>query len=823
MLGGLWQDVRYAVRLLRRNPLFALTATVSLAIGIGANTTIFTIANALLFKPPAGVVDPDRLVDVGRSQNGEGFDNSSYPNYVDIRSRNTVFTDIYAVRFGSEPMSLGGRDGAERIYGELVTTNYFAVLGTQPAVGRVFSREDSTAPGGAPLVVLSHQFWRRRFNGDAGIVGQTLALNGRPFSVIGVAPEGFHGTTILGTDLWAPVTMVGELTPRRSSALLTSREGVWLLMGARLKPGVTVRQAQAELANIGRALEQAYPRENRGKGVRVVSSSPIPGNGAPVAAFLSVLMGIVGLVLAIACANVAGVLLARATARRREIAVRLAIGAGRSRLVRQMLVEATLLFLIGAAAGLAVARVMTTLLASMLPTLPVPVDVSLPLDARAIAFTVGLSLVAAVLSGLAPALHGSKGEVLSGLKSDAQGGPERLRLRNAFVVGQVAFSIVLVVAAGLFVRALQRAADIDPGFDPRGIELAALDLSLGGYTNETGRVFASELIERVREVPGVQAAALSAMVPLGAGGLSLGGLSVPGVRPPQGRRYFDADWNVVTPGYFAAMKMTLTAGRDFTDRDRDGAPFVIIVNETAARRWWGTHDVVGRTLLQQDTRQGPPSDDRMLTMTVVGVARDSKYRTLGEEPRPFVYVPIQQQYMPRTTIVARSTHGQRLAADLRKLLASMNPNLPIVTAQTFDDYAALGLIPQRVAASVSASLGIVGLLLAAIGIYGVTAYMVTSRTREIGIRMALGAQPRDVVGMVLRQGMALALIGVAIGLVLAAGASRLLGSLLFGVGPADPLAFGGSALVFCLIGLAACYVPARRATEIEATQALRYE
>ena len=822
MLGGLWQDVRYAVRLLRRNPLFAVTATVSLAIGIGANTTIFTIANALLFKPPAGVVDPDRLVDVGRSQNGEGFDNSSYPNYLDIRSRNTVFTDIYAVRFGSEPMSLGGRDGAERIYGELVTTNYFAVLGTQPAVGRVFSREDSTAPGGAPLVVLSHQFWRRRFNGDAGIVGQTLALNGRPFSVIGVAPEGFHGTTILGTDLWAPVTMVGELT-RRSSALLTSREGVWLLMGARLKPGVTVRQAQAELANIGRALEQAYPRENRGKGVRVVSSSPIPGNGAPVAAFLSVLMGIVGLVLAIACANVAGVLLARATARRREIAVRLAIGAGRSRLVRQMLVEATLLFLIGAAAGLAVARVMTTLLASMLPTLPVPVDVSLPLDARAIAFTVGLSLVAAVLSGLAPALHGSKWEVLPGLKSDAQGGPERLRLRNAFVVGQVAFSIVLVVAAGLFVRALQRAADIDPGFDPRGIELAALDLSLGGYTNETGRVFASELIERVREVPGVQAAALAAMVPLGAGGLSLGGLSVPGVRPPQGRRYFDADWNVVTPGYFAAMKMTLTAGRDFTDRDRDGAPFVIIVNETAARRWWGTHDVVGRTLLQQDTRQGPPSDDRMLTMTVVGVARDSKYRTLGEEPRPFVYVPIQQQYMPRTTIVARSTHGQRLAADLRKLLASMNPNLPIVTAQTFDDYAALGLIPQRVAASVSASLGIVGLLLAAIGIYGVTAYMVTSRTREIGIRMALGAQPRDVVGMVLRQGMALALIGVAIGLVLAAGASRLLGSLLFGVGPADPLAFGGSALVFCLIGLAACYVPARRATEIEATQALRYE
>jgi predicted permease len=823
MLDGIAQDLRYAVRLLRRNPLFALTAVLSLAIGIGANTTIFTIADALLFKPPSGVVDAGRLIDVGRSQNGQGFDNSSYPNFLDIRSRNTVFTDLYAVRFGSEPMSLGGRDGAERIYGELVTTNYFAVLGTRPAVGRLFSRDDSVEPGGAPLVVLSHQFWQRRFSGDAAIVGQTLALNGRPFTVIGVAPAGFHGTTVLGTDLWAPVTMVGELTPRRSSTLLTSRESVWLLMGARLKPGVTVRQAQAELANIGRALEQEYPRENRGKGLRVVSSSPIPGNGAPVAAFLAVLMGIVGLVLAIACANVAGVLLARATARRREIAVRLAIGAGRFRLVRQMLVEATLLFLIGAAAGLALARVMTTLLASLLPTLPVPVDVSLPLDARAIAFTVSLSLVAAVLSGLAPALHGSKSEVLSGLKSDAQGGPERQRLRNAFVVSQVACTIVLVVVAGLFVRALRHAADIDPGFDPHGVELALVDLSLGGYTEETGRVFARELIQRVRELPGVQSATLTAMVPLTGSGLGLGGLSVPGTAPPAGERWLDADWNVVTPGYFVAMRMTLASGRDFTNADRGGAPWVVIVNETAARRWWGTTDVVGKVLLQQDPRPGPPDDTRTVTLNVVGVARDSKYRSLGEDPRAFVYVPLQQQYVARVGIMARSTRGQRLAADIRTLLVAMNPNLPMVSSQTLDENAALGLIPQRVAASVSASLGIVGLLLAAIGIYGVTAYMVTSRTREFGIRMALGAQSRDVLRMVLGQGMTLALVGVAIGLSLAAGVSRLLGSLLFGIGATDPIAFLGSAALFCAIGLVACYVPARRATEIEATQALRYE
>jgi predicted permease len=821
MVDGIIQDLRYAGRLLRRNPLFSLTAVLSLSIGIGANTTIFTIANALLFKTPSGVVEPGRLVDVGRSQDGQGFDNGSYPNYLDIRARNTVFTGVSAYKIGAEPMSLGGKDGAERIFGDMVSTNYFSILGTRPHIGRLFTLEDSEQAGAAPFAVLSHHFWRRRFNGDPAVVGRTIQVNGRPLTVVGVAPEGFHGTTVLTTDIWVPITMVRELSPRRSASMLTSRESVWLVMSARLKPGVSVQQAQAELANIGRALEREFPVANRGKGLRVVASAPIPGNGAPVAAFMAVLMGIVTLVLAIACANVAGVLLARASARRREIAVRLAIGAGRGRLIRQMLVESTILFLVGGVAGLALARVMTTALVSLLPTLPVPIDVSLPLDTRAIAFTLGLSLVAAVLSGLAPALSESKAEMVSALKADARGGPERQRLRNAFVVGQVAFSIVLVVGAGLFVRALNHAADIDPGFDPHGVELAALDLSLAGYTQETGPGFARELIERVRDLPGVQTATLAAMVPLGGGGMGLGGLSVPGVEPAKGQRLFDADWNVVTPGYFATMKMALAAGRDFTGADREGAPSVVIVNETAARRWWPNQDAVGKTLLQREFRPGAP--DAARTLTVIAVARDTKYRDLGEPPRAFVYVPVEQQYVPRTTIIARSTQGQRLAADIRKLVASLNPNLPIVQSQTLEDYTALTLIPQRIAASVSGSLGIVGLLLAAIGIYGVTAYMVSSRTREIGVRVALGAQRGDVVRMVLRQGMRLALAGVAIGLTLAAGASRLIGSLLFGIGPTDPLAFGGSAVLFFLIGLIACYLPARRATAIDAMEALRYE
>ena len=815
------QDLRYAVRLLRRNPLFALTAVLSLAIGIGANTTIFTIANALLFKPPLGVADASRLVDVGRSQDGQGFDNGSYANYLDIRARNTVFSGIYAYRLGPEPMSLRGKDGVERIYGEMVSTNYFNVLGTPPHIGRLFTSDDSEQPAATPLAVLSHRFWMRRFNGDPAIVGQTLVLNGRPLTVIGVTPEGFHGTTVLTSDLWVPVNMVGELASRLPPAILTSRESAWLVMGARLKPGVTVGQAQAELANIGRALEREFPDANRGKGLRVVASSPVPGDGAPVAAFMAVLMAIVMLVLAIACANVAGVLLARATTRRREIAVRLAIGAGRGRLIRQMLVESTLLFLIGGSGGLVLARLMTGALLSLLPAVPLPIDVTLALDGRAVVFTLTLSLVAAILSGLAPAFHASRAEVVGALKSDTQGGPERIWLRHAFVVSQVALSIVLVVGAGLFARALQRASEIDPGFDPHGVELATLDLSLGGYTADTGRVFARELIRRVRETPGVQAAALSAVMPLGDRGIGLGGLAVPGLELRNGRRFFDVDWNVITPGYFATMKMALLTGRDFSDADREGTPSVVIVNETAARQWWPRQDALGKTLLQETGR--PDAPDAVRTLTVVGVARDSKYRNLGEDPRPFVYVPIQQQYMSRTVVAARSAHGQRLAGELRALLASMNPNLPIVQSLTFDAYSQLGLLPQRIAVSVAGSLGLVGVLLAAIGIYGVTAYMVSSRTREIGIRMALGAERASVVRMVLRQGLMLTMIGAAIGLAVAAAASRLLGSLLFGVGATDPLTFIGSTLLFFVVGAAACYVPARRATAIGAMDALRYD
>jgi predicted permease len=810
MLDPWLRDLRYAARLLLRNPLFTLTAAISLAIGIGANTTVFTIADALLWRSPAGVVDSNRIVDIGRTQDGQGFDNNSYPNYLDARARSTAFTGMYALRMDSQPLSLGVAGGAQRIDGGLVTNNYFETLGTRAALGRLFSSSESEQPGATPHVVLSHRFWMQQFLGDRSIVGRALTINSKSFTVIGVAQEGFQGTTLFAPDLWMPMQMAADAMPRQADSLLTSRDAVWLIMGGRLKPGVTREQAQAQLNLIGAALEREFPEANRGRGFAVVPMSPIPGNGAPVALFLTGLTIIAGMVLAIACANVAGVLLARATSRRREIAVRLAIGAGRAQLVRQMLVETTLLFLGGAVLGLAFARVMTKLLLALLPALPFQLGVSMSLDLKGISYTMILSLAAAILSGLAPALHASRGDVMSTLKTDARGGGERQRLRNLFVVAQVALSLVLVIGAGLFVRALQRAGGIDAGFDPHGVELTTIDLSLGGYTEVTGPLFARELLTRVRSLPGVENASLAAMLPLAMGGMGLGTLHLPGTDPETGA--IETDWNIVEPQSFATLRTPILRGRDFADTDRTQSPPVGIINETMARHLWPGQDAIGKTLVH---------DGRNLT--IIAVARDSKYRTLGEAPRNYIYVPLQQQYTPRLTIVARSRNSQRLAGEIRALLASMNPNLPIVTSRTLEDSSAFALLPQRVAASASGSLGLIGLLLAAIGIYGVTAFLVSSRTREIGIRMALGAARGDVLRMVLRQGMKLVGIGIAVGVLLAIAASQLIRGLLFGIGTADPIAFVTAATLFCAIGLLACSVPALRATRIEAAEALRAE
>jgi len=609
------------------------------------------------------------------------------------------------------------------------------------------------------------------------------------------------------------------------------------MVGARLKRGVARAQASAEIEGIGRALEREYPNEDRGYGLGVSASSPIPsGLRLALAGFLGLLLAIVSLVLVIACTNVASVLLARAAARRREIAVRLAIGVGRWRLMRQLLTESLLLFLIGGAAGILLARAMLMLLLSTLPAISVPVNLSLPLDARVVAFSLSVSLVAAVLSGLTPALHASKVDVVSALKDDVQGPTDRLRLRSAFVVGQVAFSILLVVVAGLLLRALNRTASIDFGFDPNGVEVAELELHLGGYSTPTGRQFAAELLNRLRATPGVSDATLGFSPPSLGGGMGLG-VTVPGVAPSDGLPFIMASGNVVEPGFFSTMRIPLVAGRDFNEVDREGAELTAIVSESAVRRFWPgkrNDEVLGQSLttsggvelVRPNTQPADPASPAarlQKSRTVIGVVGDIGAAGPNQSRRPFVYLPFRQQFSDQVAIIARSTNGRRLGSEIRALVSEMNPRLPVMSTRSLTEQDGPVETQLRVAAAVSGSVGLVGLLLASIGIYGVAAYTVARRTREIGIRMAMGAQRTDVLRMILRQGMALVALGSVIGLVMAAAAGRLLRGLLFGVPPIDPLTFAGAIALFAIIGLTACYIPARRATLVNAIDALRYE
>jgi putative ABC transport system permease protein len=829
------RDLHYSARLLVRNPIFALTAALSLAIGIGANTTIFTIANALLLRAPAGVADPDRLVDIFHTDEGRTLAEpvSQFSNYLALRRRTTTLEGVYAYQLDLPPMSLAGSNGAELVHGTIVTASYFGVLGLRPAAGRLFSAADGEDPGASPIAVLSHSFWTRRFANDPSIVGRSLQLNRHPFVVVGVAPEGFQGMSPAAPDLWVPTAMTAVVEPGVS----IGRDGIpslRVMIGGRLKPGVSRGQAAAEVDAIAHALEREFPERNGGAGWRTVSASPIPGNLRPVVAgFLALLTAIVSLVLVIACANVAGVLLARATSRRREIAVRLAIGAGRARLVRQLVTETMLLFALGGAAGVLLARALTALLVASLPAFPVPVGLSLPLDGRVAAFAAVLSLIAAALSGLAPALHASKADVMSALKDESQGSPDRLRLRHAFVIAQVAFSLLLIVGAGLLQRALRNGSVVDSGFDPRGVETASIDLSLAGYTDSTGSIFVRELVQRIGQLPGVERATAALAVPgPGGRGAMLGGLTIPGVSPPNGQQFFQPTWNIVEPGYFAALRVPILAGRDFDAADRAKSEPVAIVSESAARRFWPGQDAVGKQMLLQSRADG--SSQQPARLLVVGVARDlpSSGSTVRDGRGPaasedrsslLMYLPLQQHYTRSVMLITRAAGSQRVGGAVRSAVASMDPALPIITTQRLDEPVGPIQLQLRVAASVSSSLGIVGLLLAAIGVYGVTAYAVSCRTREIGIRVAMGAQRADIVGMVLRHGMLLVAIGSTIGLVLAAGTSRLLTRLLFGVPPLDPVTFAGAASLFALIGLAACYGPARRATRVDPVEALRHE
>lgn len=811
MFESFLQDARHAARGLTRGPVFALTAILSLAIGIGATTAMFSLVDTLLLSSPPGIGAPERLVNVGRTQDGNGFDNMSYPNFVDYRDGNATLSGLAAMQFEPRALSLAGPEGGEAVEGSIVSGNFFAVLQARPALGRFFLPEEDRTPRSHPVVVLSHAFWGERFNGDSGVVGRGITLNGSPFTVVGVAAEGFHGPMVLAPDLWAPL-MAAPLLGMPDD-LFTSRRSVWLMAIGRLAPDVGLAQAQADLSAIASRLQQSYPEENRGKGVRLAPATLFPGDFQGIVnAFMAFLLALSGLVLVVAGTNVAGMLLARAAARRREIAVRLAIGASRRRLVQQLLTESVLLFVIAGAAGALLARWLVTGLMAFVPRLPVQLAIEPQVDWRVLGFTLLLSLVAGVLAGLAPALQSTRPALAPELRSDVGGSGKRLRLRSGLLVAQMAFSMLLLVIAGLFSRALVQARAIDPGFDPRGVDIASLDFNLVNYDLEAGQRFAATLLDRVAAMPGAEGVAMSRMLPLDGGGFGLGGIEVPGRPAPDPERGWDADWNIVTSGYFDVMRIPVVTGRAFTDADRAGAVEVAIINQTLAERIWPGEDAIGKTFINEER-----------PITVIGVARDAKYRSLGEPKRGFVYVPMAQRYHNAMSLLVRRGPDASLAAPIRRLVAELNPALPILSAETMESHTAIGLFPQRIALLVAASLGMVALLLAVLGIYGVTAYGVARRTREIGIRIALGSPRVQVLGLVLRQGVMLAGIGVALGLVLALGVTRLLESLLFGVTGTDLFALGGAAALLVVAALAASWIPARRAARVDPVVALRTE
>jgi putative ABC transport system permease protein len=795
------RDLRYAARLLSSNPLFALTATLSLAVGIGANTAVFTIAKSLLRFAPVGVIEPNRVVDIGRSLDDLpiGFNPGSYPDYLDIRRRATRLEHVYArTLFPRDMFFADANSGAEKVVAEVVTTNYFATLGTRPLLGRLFDADESDRPNESPIIVLSHRFWTRRFNADPAVVGKTVRLNRFPVTIVGIAPEGFQGTTIAAPDMWVPLGMIA------SAEQLAARQAGWVVMGARLVRGATVAQAAAELDSIDRALRQEYPTETASRPFRLLPASPLAGNAPLAAGALLLLAAIATTILVIACANVAGLLLARASARRREMALRLAVGAGRSRLVRQLLTETLMLFALGSAAGLVLATFMTSMLVGLLPALPIAVQLSLTPDWRVIALACAVSLVAALFSGLSPALEASRADVSTVLKAESPGASARHRLRNGFVIVQIACSLLLIVIGSLFARALQQAYSTDAGFDSSGVEVAT---TIDSFV-------ARDVLERVRGLPGVEAASLVYFLPLASEGFGWG-LSLPGAVRSQGESaVIGGSGNVVSPGYFRTMRIPLVAGRDFTDQDGPGAPEVAIVGEAAANRFWPGQNAIGQRLVLDG------AGHIGAVLQVVGVARDIRYRNVDFGNTPFVYLPFRQSAMPQTTLIVR---GSSVARALGQVIAEQSPNLPPASILRLEDLMAVGLAPQRIVAFVAGSLGLIGVLLAAIGIYGVTALSVSRRTREIAVRAALGAQRGAIVRLVLRQALSLTALGVVFGIVLGAIAGQVLSILLVGLSPFDPLAITGALFLSVTVTLIACYLPARRAMRIAASDALRAE
>ncbi|MDQ3348690.1 MAG: ABC transporter permease [Acidobacteriota bacterium] len=803
ILGTLVADARLAGRMLRKSPVFTLVVVFVISLGSGAVTTIFSGMNALVLRPLPGVPDVAGLLSVRPARtDGTAAEQGSYDFYRYLHDRaHTLDTAAW----GRVALTITAGDQGTAAYGNMVSGNYFDVLGVRPALGRFFTEDEARAPGAHPVVVLSHPFWRSRLDGDPAAPGRMILVNGIPITVIGVAPEGFEGIyTGLRADAWVPLTMQPQLRPRSN---LTHASWLWLF--GRLREGATMEASRQELSAlaVARARDrgETFPPDTA-PSVRVAALTGLPnGEAGMLLGFMSVLLGAAALLLLIAGVNVAAMLSARYAARRRELAVRAALGAGRARLLRQLLTEVLTLFLLGAIGGFVIAQLATAALERLPLPQNVPVSLELSPDIRVLAFAIAISLLAGLIFGLAPALQAARRDVASRLRDDSAGaGQRRTFLSRALIVGQIALSLVLLVAAGLFIRALDRGARIDPGFKIDGVATASLEPEAWGYGEARARRFYGLLRDRVSELPGVLAVSYTGRLPLMLGS-SPDTITAADAEIPVHTASVDVD-------YFGALELPLLHGRPFLRSDGVDAGSVAVINETLARKLW-PDGAVGRTFRFRDAQT-----------TVVGIARDAKYATLDETTPSFVYFPLAQRWLPNQALLVRTAGDPaQFAPAIQGAMLAIDPALPRARVSTLRRATAIVLLPQRAAAIITGALGFVGLLLAAVGLYGIMAFSAGRRTREIGIRMALGARRSTVVRMMVGEGLRLAGAGIVIGVVLAAGATHLISGWLFNINPIDGATFLGMSALFVIVASLASYLPARRAVRADPLAALRAE
>ncbi len=812
----LFTDLRYGLRRLLKSPGFTLVAVLSLALGIGANTAIFSLVQAVLLRDPA-VHAADQVIEVYGKSPEFGYMPFSQPDFRDLqRATTTVFSSGFGSQLTFVPRDRGER--VETLAGEMVTGEYFTTLGLAPAAGRLFNKDDDLSKGAHAVTVLSWDYWSREYGRDPAAVGQAIRINGHSFTIVGVAPREYHGNLRgLAPQLYIPIMMINQLQPSGDDQL-QSRGDHSTFVRARLRPGVTLAQAQAALLSFANEQRTRYPDDwSPNLQLHTVRLSELivnPMMDRFIVLAAGLLTVVVGLVLLIACANLASFLLAQARDRQREIAIRLALGASRAGLVRQLLTESVALALLSGLAALGFAQALIWALLNLDLPLPLPITIEASLNPGVLLFALAVSLVAGILFGLAPALQATRADVMSTIKNENTGGgpARRVTLRNTLVVGQVAVSLVLLVTAGLFLRSLAARQTVDPGFGSAPTALIQFGISSDRYNEEAARLFVQRLEERVGQIPGVQSAGVTGNLHLNTLSTQNLGVNVEGFQPPRGEQSFIIDYTRVDPGFFAAAGIPIVRGRNFDNAlDPKGGVRSAIINQVMAERFWQGKDAIGRTFRNDST-----------IYTVVGVARSTRVRTLGEEPRAFAYVPLSQSHTYFLTLLAR-TNGNVQQALIQVLAAAraLDPDLIIVDAKTMERHLAIMLLPARLAAVVFGAFASLALVLALVGVYGVVSYAVARRTREVGIRMSLGARPSEVVQLLMRDGFALVGIGGVLGLVIALLTARVLRSVLFGVAPIDPITFTVGPIALLAIGALATWVPARRASRVDPARVLK--